>query len=514
MTTRRQTKRASTGDRGPPGSGLVEIHTVEQIGPRMSKLPNGSLLCKDVPIARTGTMLYGPGETPVKTGSNGIAYVERTADELFNPVTIGSCMGAAVVDEHPADDVTPNNWKELALGFATTNVRQGTGDDADVILADLIVTDKALIESVMAGKREVSLGYDADYEQTAPGLGLQTNIVVNHIALVEKGRCGPRCAIGDRAHQPSGRTTMKTQRVILKRTPTGVSPARQRVLDAEAELAEAQAEATNDEEAGIMDEGATHIHIHTGPGEPTTDKKGKGKDEGGEIEKKDGAEANPLEARVAALEGGMSGIVDSIKGLTAAVRAKSGQGADGEPDDEKDDKTKDGEQEEDPDKAKAKDAEGEEDPDKKETKDKTKDSAALATSYADTLAKAEILVPGFRMPTFDAALPRAKTIDNMCAMRRRALDACTATTEGLELVTSVNGGEAPDLSKVDCVGVATLFKAAAGAKALMNNRSTTGDGKTAIVKEGDSVYGKIPTPAEINAASTKFWAEQAQAQQH
>ncbi len=504
MISRRQTKRAYVGDRGPPGSGLVEIHTVEQIGPRMSKLPNGSLLCKDVPIARIGTMIYGPGETPIKTGSNGLAYVERTADELFNPVTVGSCMGAAVVNEHPPVDVTPENWKELAQGFATTNVRQGTGDDAEVILADLIVTDKALIESVMAGKREVSLGYDADYEQTAPGLGLQTNIVVNHIALVEKGRCGPRCAIGDRAHQPSERTKMttrKTQRVILKRPPTSVTPARQRVLDAEAELAEAEASATEDDEAGIMDEGATHIHIHTGPGDATTDKKGKGKDEGGELEG-EGEGADPMEARVAALEGGMSAIVDSIKGLTAAVRAKSGDAE---------------EEEEDEGKGKAKDADGEEEEGMEaKGKDKTKDSAALATSYADTLAKAEILVPGFRMPTFDAALPRAKTVDNMCQMRRRALDACTATTEGLELVTSVNGGEAPDLAKTDCVGVATLFKAAAGAKALMNNRAATGDSKVAakVAKEGESVYGNPPTPAEINAASAKFWEEHAAKAQH
>jgi len=504
MNHRRTTRRAFTGDRGPPGSALVEIHTVEQIGPRMSKLPNGSLLCKDVPIARTGTMIYGPGETPVKTGANGLAYVERTAEDLFNPVTIGSFMGAAVVNEHPPIDVTPANWKELAQGFATTNVRQGTGDDIDVMLADLIVTDAALIREVMAGKREVSLGYDADYEQTGPGLGRQTNIVGNHIALVEKGRCGPRCAIGDRAHQPSERTKMKTQRTILKRDTHRMTPARQRVLDAEAALAEAQGQLDEEDDEGGPGSGDTHIHIHTGdaalPDASTSDAEG-GKLKG-KLEKDDPEGGDPLEARVAALEGGMGAIVDSIKSLTAAVRGKSTADGEEEPDKKDDADGKD--------KKDTKD--GEEGADKKEGK--TADSAALATDYADTLAKAEILVPGFRVPTFDSALPRATTIDNMCQLRRRVLDTCMALADGAELVQGVHGS-VPDLAKLDCGGVNTLFKAAAGAKALLNNRAATGDGKSATKLDANaSVYGERQTPAQINEANAKFWAEQTAATQH
>ncbi len=68
----------------------------------------------------------------------------------------------------------------------------------DILLADLLITDKAAIESVRAGLREVSCGYDADYEQIEPGRGRQRNIIGNHVALVEKGRCGSRCAIGDK----------------------------------------------------------------------------------------------------------------------------------------------------------------------------------------------------------------------------------------------------------------------------------------------------------------------------
>lgn len=64
-------------------------------------------------------------------------------------------------------------------------------------MADLLVTDKDAIEAVLAGKVEISLGYDADYTEVSKGKGMQSNIVVNHIALVDKGRCGSRCSIGD-----------------------------------------------------------------------------------------------------------------------------------------------------------------------------------------------------------------------------------------------------------------------------------------------------------------------------
>jgi hypothetical protein len=80
------------------------------------------------------------------------------------------------------------------------NVRRGSGIEDDLMVADLMITDQTAIKAVQDdGIEEVSLGYEADYEQVSPGRGVQRNIVVNHVALVERGRCGPRCAIGDKA---------------------------------------------------------------------------------------------------------------------------------------------------------------------------------------------------------------------------------------------------------------------------------------------------------------------------
>ena len=63
--------------------------------------------------------------------------------------------------------VNPENWKELAVGHLQ-NVRRGTGDQSDLMLADLIVKDENAIQLIEDGLREVSCGYDAEYEQTEP----------------------------------------------------------------------------------------------------------------------------------------------------------------------------------------------------------------------------------------------------------------------------------------------------------------------------------------------------------
>ena len=37
-------------------------YTVSKLGPKRSLTPEGYLLCQDVPVARTGEMLYAEGE--------------------------------------------------------------------------------------------------------------------------------------------------------------------------------------------------------------------------------------------------------------------------------------------------------------------------------------------------------------------------------------------------------------------------------------------------------------------
>lgn len=177
-------------------AGSFRFYTTEQLGPRQSLTPEGFLLCENVPIARLGTQLYSSEEIPVE-GVGGRVTVHRVAEDVFRPETLASFQGKSVTVDHPDDWVTPGNWKELTVGTAQ-NIRRGDAGQEDLVIADLLITDEIAITKVRGGLREVSCGYDADYEQTAPGVGYQRNIVGNHVALVERGRAGPRCAIQDK----------------------------------------------------------------------------------------------------------------------------------------------------------------------------------------------------------------------------------------------------------------------------------------------------------------------------
>jgi uncharacterized protein len=179
------------------------FYAPERIGPHRHKTPDGFLVCYDVPIARTGTQEYSADEIGLKGDASGRVVVNRDPDEVFRPDTIDSANGKPVTNEHPPDGILlgPHNWADYAVG-EVHNPRRGEGIHSDLTIADLVIKDRAAIEAIEDGKTEVSCGYDCDYEQNEPGRGRQHNIMINHVALVDAGRCGPRCAVLDAAPSP------------------------------------------------------------------------------------------------------------------------------------------------------------------------------------------------------------------------------------------------------------------------------------------------------------------------
>ena len=142
-------------------------------------------------------MEYQEGEVPLSADSNGVVRVYREESEVFRVETISSVNGKPLVNDHPPLDVTPESWSRLTHGILL-NARRGEGEDSDLLLADILVTTPQMIRLIREeGKIELSCGYDADYEQISEGQGRQKNIVVNHVALVDNGRCGSRCSIQD-----------------------------------------------------------------------------------------------------------------------------------------------------------------------------------------------------------------------------------------------------------------------------------------------------------------------------
>lgn len=234
-----------------------------RLGNTRYELADGSLLCKNVPIARTGTQLYSTNDLPKLTpDSKGEIEVERLPEDVFSPETLASFEGMTITLLHPSDDdgnvmfVDTVNWRELAQGHAQ-NVRRGEGEQSDLMLADLIIKDELAIQEINKGNDEISCGYDAQYEQTAPGKAKQVNIIGNHVALVPNGRAGYRCAIGD---SMSKNTQVKSWFMrVLSAHRTKDSAAMQEALD-------------NAPEALVGDEGTGElpkaININISPQQP------------------------------------------------------------------------------------------------------------------------------------------------------------------------------------------------------------------------------------------------------
>ena len=101
-----------------------------------------------------------------------------------------------MTNDHPPGIIGPDDVRLYEMGHAE-NIRRGSDEWADYILADLHIHDRELIDAIQSGKREVSCGYECDYVQGEDGSYSQKNIRGNHIAVVERGRAGKRAAILD-----------------------------------------------------------------------------------------------------------------------------------------------------------------------------------------------------------------------------------------------------------------------------------------------------------------------------
>lgn len=225
----------------------------DRISPNQTKTPEGFLICHNVPIARTGTQDYLPREIGLKDGG-GLVHVRRHAEDVFSPATLASFEGKPVTDDHPAQEVNPSNYGAYMKGV-TQNVRQ----QGDYIVADLVVHDAQLIAEIEAGKREISCGYDCHYEKDGDGYK-QTNIIGNHVAVVDRGRAGPKVSIKD--EEPKGEKKMAKSKSILQRMfvsfvkdadPEEIQEAAKAVEEAqgEPEKKEAPEEETKDEETKV-----------------------------------------------------------------------------------------------------------------------------------------------------------------------------------------------------------------------------------------------------------------------
>lgn len=169
-----------------------------QISPHMTETPEGYLICRDVPINRTGQQEYLARDLQLDGDPEQPVIVNRYPEDVFDSAAMASFEGKDVTAGHPPENLTPENHGAYSKGHIE-NVRR-VGDQT---VADLHIKDAALISDIRNGVvREVSCGYLCNYEPDGNGYK-QTHIRGNHVAVVPKGRAGHDIAIHDAAAEPA-----------------------------------------------------------------------------------------------------------------------------------------------------------------------------------------------------------------------------------------------------------------------------------------------------------------------
>jgi hypothetical protein len=487
--------RVRTGDLNTVDRG-AEVLTVERIGRTRELTPEGFLLCRDVRIARTGEMLYAPGELAdadgkaIEAGRDQIIRVTRGPEELFRPETLASFNGKPVTDDHPDEDVTPENWKDHVIGICL-NPRQGEGDDAEFMMADLLVTVAWAIEMILNDEKlEVSNGYDATYEQISPGRARQFDIIGNHVALVDKGRCGPSCSIGDADMKT--RDQRRPARTWKDRIMTAFKARDEAALTEAMEMA--QDEMTNGvegEEGSETVQGPARLVIEVKPAA----------DPSAATERQEETTDEETEQAPAWFSAHVEQNNARFEKIEAALSRLAGSTSDEETEEREEERTDDEEAEETEERT---DDEESEAPEEKNegTRDRSRtgDSAAFADAFQDMLARAEILAPGIKLPTFDAKSTAKVTRDRMCAFKRRALVKAVEDEDTAEIIAGVTGKK-PDFAKLTCDSVGVMFVAASElVKSANSTVSTVG-----FVHENDRSSGGALSIADLNQRNREFW---------
>ena len=130
---------------------------------------------------------------------------ELIGDAIFSKEFLASCDGCPFVLEHPVNesgrsvDVLPENFEEYVKGVL---IDPRPERENDRVVGKIKVWDKDVIEKIKSRElRELSQGYRCVVIDS-PGVyrgerydGVQTEIIMNHIALVQEGRAGSEVAV-------------------------------------------------------------------------------------------------------------------------------------------------------------------------------------------------------------------------------------------------------------------------------------------------------------------------------
>jgi hypothetical protein len=170
---------------------------------------DGSLVA-EVFAARTGLQDYRGAEVDPENKhglrDKAIVQVYRPEAEVFKADSLATFAAAPVTVDHPSEAVTADNWRGLGVGEINGDVVR----DGQRVRVPIIVRDSAAVKAATSTHKQLSMGYatelvfpkDGKHPDGTACDAYQTNLKINHIALVPAARGGPELRVVDERTAP------------------------------------------------------------------------------------------------------------------------------------------------------------------------------------------------------------------------------------------------------------------------------------------------------------------------
>lgn len=162
---------------------------------RLDSIPLGETYWTEEGYLRDKPIVTSVGIFEYKNKDGTTRRELRLPEHVFDPGSLASYRGKPVILTHRAGSVDKDNVDREHIG---TILSEGIPDGENV-RAEIIIHDTDTIKQT--GLRELSLGYSLDLDET-PGIwngqhydAVQTNIRINHLALVDRARAGEQARL-------------------------------------------------------------------------------------------------------------------------------------------------------------------------------------------------------------------------------------------------------------------------------------------------------------------------------
>ena len=225
------------------------MHLTDSVTLSGTRRTRDGYLVADAKVARTGIQLYNGAE--LGRPDLGVVRVYRPESAVFARDAMASAAFKPVTNDHPSVMVDASNWREHSRGSTGSEVVR----DGDSLRVPLVLMDAQAILDVEGGKRELSLGYDAEVTfkdgVTPQGEAYDaelSNIRVNHLAICSSARAGRDFRIGDRQPErdPSGEPAVALRTIMLDGLPVEITDAGAAAVDKLKLMLDASAKALTD----------------------------------------------------------------------------------------------------------------------------------------------------------------------------------------------------------------------------------------------------------------------------